>query len=187
MKLTYLFTAVLASSSALASPLAAVHVKRDAAAVVDAVNTIGTSLVTLNTTVTGYSGGLGSELTALKIELESSQLVRDLKDAISTTQQSANFTDAESGTVATALVTLEPQILSALTNIASKKAAFEKGILDFISLTFLVKNNLQQQKDLSAQLGDAVTAKLTPNYASLAPLITGQIADAFTAAINTFD
>ncbi|GIJ92576.1 hypothetical protein Asppvi_001854 [Aspergillus pseudoviridinutans] len=181
----FLFSLFAATALASAIPTATI-VKRDAPAVVDAVNAIASQMVVLNNTVTSYAGGIQGTLTALKIEVESVKLSCDLRDAISTTQDAANFTNAESLTVAQAFISLEPQIFSTLNNIVAKKPKFDTGLLGIGSLAFLVKSNLQQQKDLSAQLGDAVVAKLAPLYAQVAPVINKQIADAFDKAIAAY-
>jgi hypothetical protein len=181
----FLFSLLAATALATAIPTATIT-KRDATAVVDAVNTIASQMVVLNNTVTSYQGGLLGTFTALKIEIESAKLSHDLKDAISTAQESANFTNAESLTVASAFISLQPQIFSTLNNIVAKKPKFDTGLLGFGSLAFLVKGNLQQQKDLSAQLGNAVAAKLAPMYAALAPMINKAIADAFDKAIAAY-
>jgi hypothetical protein len=160
--------------------------KRDAAAVVSAVNVIGTQLTTLNNTVNSYSGGLLGTFTALKIQLESSELSSDLQSAIKTTQQSANFTETESASVATAFLALEPKVISVLNTIVAKKSDFETGLLGIGSLTFLVKDDLVQQQKESAELGDAVMEKLTTDFAALAPVINQQIAEAFETAIKQF-
>ncbi|KAH2340876.1 hypothetical protein KXW28_008613 [Aspergillus fumigatus] len=181
----FLFPLLAATAFTSAIPTATIT-KRDATAVVEAVNSIASQMVVLNNTVTSYDGGIQGTLTALKIEVESVKLSCDLRDAISTTQASANFTNAESLTVATAFINLQPQIFSTLNNIVAKKLKFDTGLLGIGSLAFLVKGDLQQQKDLSGQLGDAVAAKLAPLYAQLAPMINKQIADAFDKAIAAY-
>jgi hypothetical protein len=60
-------------------------IKRDGASVVNAVNTIATDLVTLNQTVSSYSGGIAGTLTALQIQFETTKVEQDLKSAIKTT------------------------------------------------------------------------------------------------------
>ncbi|KAL4961112.1 cell wall mannoprotein 1 family protein [Aspergillus stella-maris] len=172
---------------AQATPLPSNLARRDGAAVIDAVNTISSSMITLNTTVTSYTGGLFGTITALKIEFQSLFLANDLRDAISTTEESANFTETESLNVAGAFIDLQPNIFSTLGNIVSKKAAFDKGLLGVASLAFLVRSNLETQRDLAADLGDAVTIKLTDTYAAIAPALNEQIAEEFEGAIAAFE
>ncbi|KAL4919197.1 hydrophobic surface binding protein A-domain-containing protein [Aspergillus aurantiobrunneus] len=162
-------------------------IKRDGAAVIDAVNTISESMVTLNSTVTSYQGGILGTVTALKIEFQSVALSNDLRDAIAVTSDSANFTEDESLNVSAAFIDLQPNIFSTLDNIVAKKPQFDTGLLGIGSLAFLVRANLESQRDLAAELGEAVAGKLTPTYAGLAPLLNAQIADKFEEAIAVFE
>ncbi|KAL7661995.1 hypothetical protein ACMYSQ_001358 [Aspergillus niger] len=189
MKLSYLFTLPFTATVAVATATPSkvlLPVKRDASSFVSAVNTISTQLVTLNTTVSSYPGGIEGTLSALQIQAETIQLEVDLKAAIKLTRLSANFTDTESQKVAEAFVTLEPQIASTLANIVSKKSDFDDGLLGIASLSFLVKFDLQELSILSKALGSAVQDKLSGTYADLAPLILNEISAAFKKAIAAY-
>ncbi|PYH35113.1 cell wall mannoprotein 1 family protein [Aspergillus neoniger CBS 115656] len=183
--LTLLFTATVAVATATPAKVL-LPTKRDGSSVVSAVNTISTQLITLNTTVSNYPGGIEGTLSALQIQAETIQLEVDLKTAIKVTRQSANFTDTESQKVAEAFVTLEPQIASTLANIVSKKSDFDDGLLGIASLSFLVKFDLQELSILSKALGSAVQDKLSGTYAELAPLILNEISAAFKKAIAAY-
>ncbi|CBF71476.1 hypothetical protein AN6795.2 [Aspergillus nidulans FGSC A4] len=174
---------------AQASPVAAPHelVRRDGAAVIDAVNIVTESMIALNNTVTAYKGGFLGTFTALKIEFQSIALSNDLRDAISTTKSSANFTEEESLNVSGAFLELQPNIDSTLDNIVSKKPQFDNGLLGIGSLAFLVRSNLEKQKELAGELGDAVVLKLTKTYAVIAPLLNAQIQAKFEEAIAAFE
>ncbi|OOF97930.1 hypothetical protein ASPCADRAFT_128117 [Aspergillus carbonarius ITEM 5010] len=187
MNLPYLLTLLTTTLTVLATATTTLHrTKRDAASVVSAVTTISTQLLTLNATVSNYPGGIEGTLSALQIQAETIQLEFDLKTAIITTRQSANFTDTESQKVAQAFVTLEPQIASTLANIVSKKPDFDDGLLGIASLSFLVKFDLQELSSLSKSLGAAVQTKLSGTYAQLAPLLLDEIANAFQEAIAAY-
>ncbi|KAB8237142.1 cell wall mannoprotein 1 family protein [Aspergillus alliaceus] len=161
-------------------------IKRDATSVVSAVGDIANQMSTLNSTVSSYRGGFLGTGTALKIEFQSVQLSHALKDAISETEDSAKFTGDESNKVAAAFIDLQPKISSTLDNIVSHKPQFDTGLLGLGSVSFLVKWNLQQEKDLAAELGKAVVDKLAEPYASVAPLLNDQIAAAFEKALAAF-
>ncbi|KAL4925331.1 cell wall mannoprotein 1 family protein [Aspergillus undulatus] len=170
-----------------ATPVPPSLIKRDGAAVIAAVNTISESMITLNETVTSYKGGLFGTVTALKIEFQSIALSNDLRDAIRTTTDSANFTEDESLNVSGAFIDLQPNIFSTLDNIVAKKPQFDNGLLGIGSLAFLVRSNLENQRDLAAELGEAVTVKLTDTYAGIAPLLNAQIAEKFEETIAAFE
>lgn len=101
--------------------------------------------------------------------------------------ESEKFNDKGSGNVSNALLDLQPKINSVLDNIVSKKGAFEEAVLGFISLTWLVKSDLEDLKELSADLGSAVTKKLTKQYADLAPVLNKQIAKKFAEAVKAYE
>lgn len=176
--------ALLTSAAPSASP--SPIVKRDGPAVVDAIHKISDQLVKLNSTVTDYDAGLITTLTALHIELESVQLAGDIKDAIRTTQESEPFSQDASVDVSAATLDLEPKIFSTLDTIVRQKDEFDHALLGLFSLSFLVKNNLEQEQELSAKLGKAIAAKLASPYDQVAPQINKQIANAFEEAIAAY-
>lgn len=168
---------------AVASPV----VKRDAASITSAITQIETNINTLNTTLNGFNkGDLFAIAEVLSIQKETDNLGDSISAATNAAKASAPLSDTDSGTVAVAVVNLQPQIFSLLNNIQSKKPAFDSAVLGVGSVSPQVKQSLQKQKQLSGDLGKAITAKLTPTYAAFAPTINQQIADAFDKAIATF-
>lgn len=154
--------------------------------VVAAVEKISTQTTTLNSTVAGYSGGIEGTITAIKVETEAICLNTDLREAVHTVSKLGNFTDAESQDIALSFINLVPTVNSTLATIVSKKDEFDDGLLGVASLSFLVKYNLETEKELSVKLGDEVKGRLTPDFASVAPLVLGQIKEAFTHAIQAY-
>jgi hypothetical protein len=177
---------VALSALAQATPVVKDFVKRDGAAVVAAVATISESMIALNSTVTAYRGGFLGTGQALKIQFQAIALSNDVKDAISVAEDSANFDDPESINVAASFLDLQPNIDTTLDNFIRKKPQIDTGLLGIGSLSFLVKANLENLRDLSAELGDVVVPKLTPPYAALAPSILALITDKFDEAIEVF-
>lgn len=74
--------------------------KRDGSDVVAAVNQVASQTKTLNETVSSYDGGIVNTLTVIEIETEAIALNNDLRSAICVTEESGNFTEAESLDVA---------------------------------------------------------------------------------------
>lgn len=144
-------------------------------------------MVALNETLNSYKGGIGSLIKALKIKSQTDTVKKDTEAATDAADASAKFNDKGSGNVANSLLALQPKINSVLDNLVSKKGAFEKAVLGFISLTWLVKSDLEGLKELSADLGSAVTKKLTKQYADLAPILNEQIAKKFAEAIKAYE
>ncbi|KAK2753890.1 hypothetical protein FQN54_007249 [Arachnomyces sp. PD_36] len=191
MKFTSIFTTALLAANVIASPLASPEPhqlsKRDAPAVVAAVKVLSDDMVALNVTLNSYEGGLGSAITALKIKAQTDTVKKATEAVTEAADASAKFTNKGAGEVANSLLALQPNINSVLDNIVSKKGAFEEALLGFISLTWLVKSDLEDLKDLSADLGEAVIKKLTPQYAALAPVLNKQIAKKFAEAIKAYE
>ncbi|RMJ23942.1 antigenic cell wall galactomannoprotein [Aspergillus sp. HF37] len=159
---------------------------RDGSEVVAAVNTIAEQTKTLNETVSSYDGGIVDTVTAIEIETQAIELNNDLRKAIWVTQNSDNFTTAESKAVSTAFLEMVPVVESTLANIVSKEEEFSNGLLGIWSLGFLVKYNLETEKRLALELGHEVEKRLTPVYAEIAPIVISQIKTAFTKAIEAY-
>lgn len=98
---------------AATSPLA----RRDAATVVDDLNTISTDLDAFDQAVKNFQGGLTE---ALNIQAKESDLENDIKATTADTQDSAAFSDSGSSQVTNTLLDLEPDILNSLDLIVSK-------------------------------------------------------------------
>ena len=137
---------------------------------------INSSLVALNETLNTFTtyDPLGL-VEALKVELQTSQTSNDLVAAARTANESSAFTSEDSGNIAGNITSLEPTIISVLNNIVEHKPAFATAVLFIGDISQTVESNLEQQRELSREFADAVTAKLAEPYAGLAPLIAGQI------------
>lgn len=142
------------------------------------IQTIGTDLAALNKTLNsfGKDDPLGLIL-ALKVQLQTSQVSNDLVTAAKTANASAPFTSDESNQVASAVIALQPQIISTLNNIVTHKPSFATAVLFVGDLSQTVEQNLVQQRELSREFAAGLTAKLAEPYAGLSGLITGPIDD----------
>ncbi|CAF9907229.1 MAG: hypothetical protein GOMPHAMPRED_005055 [Gomphillus americanus] len=179
----YFPSLILLATTALAAPL----IQRDAASILQAITNIENHITTLNNTLNTFNGNLLTTIpTVLKIEEQTAEL----GDAISAATDAANLSPAlsetDSGTVATAVVTLVPKIQSLLSNIIAHKNTFDRAVLGIGSVSPQVEQDLQTQSKLSDEFSGALIAKLAPDYAALAPLITNQISAAFQNAVKIF-
>lgn len=171
--------------AALSLPTAPVLIARDANAVNASITQVAANLVALNNSVTSIRGGLFNIGKALDVQKKTSALSDSLQATTDAATASAPFNDLESLTVGLSLLNLQPQIYSTLDNLASKKPAFD-SIAGIFSLRKTVLSNLETQKALSAELGDAITEKLTEAFKALAPGINQGIQDRFTQTIAVF-
>lgn len=134
---------------------------RDGATVVKDIGNINSSITTLNNTLNTFrANDLLGIATALKIQQESDALVKTIETATSDTNASQNFTQAESNSVAVAVVNLSPRIQSVLNNIVVKKPAFASAFLLIGDLSKTVRADLIKQSNDTTLLGNALTAKL---------------------------
>lgn len=174
---------VATSTSVFASPVS--HEKRDVDDILDSIVNLQDKLMILNTTAADYDGGLKGLTTALKIQGESSNVQKALQNAVDVANDSPDFNDKESQKVAETLLDFKPQVISTIGTLVKKEPVFRKGVLG-IPLTGLVKKNLEDQHELSTELGKAITKRLTDAFAELAPAVTEAIDKAFKKAIKEF-
>ncbi|KAF2212752.1 hypothetical protein CERZMDRAFT_111799 [Cercospora zeae-maydis SCOH1-5] len=161
-------------------------VKRDAASIVAALQDVQTNVQTLNATVNTFNqGDLDGLIKVLKIQKQTSAVSDAVTTAASTAQQSSPLSEADTQKVAEGVLALKADLDSFLPNLSSKKSAFDSVVLLF-SVSKTVAQSLQTQKLQSANLGQAITAKLTGPLAGFAPLINAQIAEQFDKAIGVF-
>jgi hypothetical protein len=158
-----------------------------AAQELQAINAVGSGLTALNNTLNTFrlNDPVGL-FEALKVQLETSQVSNSLISAARTANKSLPFTYDESAQIATAVVNLEPTIFSVLNNIVTHKPAFATAIFFVGDISLTVEHNLIQQRELSRAFSDALAQKLTEPFKGFAPLIAGQIDNAFATAIAAY-
>ncbi|CAK1368224.1 hypothetical protein CB0940_11099 [Cercospora beticola] len=184
MRLTSLIISGLLTVAS-AHPLYTV-VKRDAASIVAALKNVQTNVQTLNATVNTFNkGDLDGLIKVLKIQKQTSAVGDSVVTAASTAQQSEVLNEADTQKVAEGVLALKADLDTFLPNLSSKKPAFD-SVAFLFSVSKTVAQSLQTQKQQSANLGDAITAKLTGPLAGFAPLINAQIAEQFDKAIAVF-
>lgn len=143
--------------------------------------------MTLNETLNGFEPNiLLNALQALKIQKQTDAIGDSLVDATSVAASSDPLNADDSFTVAAAVLDFQPKIFSLLDNLQRREPVFKRAILGLISVEPLVYKSLQRQKQLSSAFGATVAEKLSEPFKGLAPVINGQISDAFDKAIAAF-
>lgn len=169
---------------ALAAPTL---IPRSATSIVNAINNIESKITTLNNTLNEFFPRDPAALVVvLAVEAETTALGVAISQATAAADQTPPLNETDSTTVALATLGLEPDIFSLLTNIESKRPAFDTAILDIGSVSPLVLISLKQQAALSASLGQAIASKLTPDFATPAATVNAAIASAFAQAIQIY-
>ncbi|KAL1959461.1 hypothetical protein VTO42DRAFT_1906 [Malbranchea cinnamomea] len=161
-------------------------VRRDAGPIISAMDEISAQITTLRDKLSGFNGGLTGTITALEIHAQALKLAGIINDAADAAQDSDPLDENDSAQVANGVTGLQPQIFGVLDDIIAKKPAFDKAILGVLSARLLVKADLELLRGNTADFGAAVTEKLSPEFAKLAPLLLANIDAHFRQAVNVY-
>lgn len=150
----------------------------EGAAIVAALDTISDDTVTLNDTVTSWSGDLFG---ALPITVKSTSLLIDINKGIETADDSEALTDLETFNVAVTVANLINDTNTTLTNFINAKPKFDKLLLSpVIYLT------LSSQKDASSKLSAAIAAKVPETFTDAAETLGAQLDASFDVALSAY-
>ncbi|KAF2756564.1 hypothetical protein EJ05DRAFT_67906 [Pseudovirgaria hyperparasitica] len=177
---------VLVSTLTLASAavLPAVE-KRDGAQTVKDINSISSQTDAIYKQVNDFKGGPLSSLQALGIQTASIKLDNTIKQGTKNANKSAKFTSDESNNIAIATLDLQPKVTVLIDALINKKQGFQTALLG-LSAVPLVKQTLTTLRADTKTFGQAVTAKLTPDIAELAPIVLDLIDQDFARGIAAF-
>ena len=174
--------AILATSTAHAGVVR----PRDVNSITTSLTTISNQLVTMNDTLNQFQGGFNGTLLALQIQVEASTLQNDISSATSAVQQSGALDDADSATVAFSIVALSSNIYAVLNNLVGKKPAFDNAILGIASASSLVESDLQNLKNGTDTLSQALNSKFDASIQHVAPLVVANIDFHFSRTIAIY-
>ncbi|KAF5854752.1 hypothetical protein ETB97_012263 [Aspergillus alliaceus] len=141
---------------------------------------------TMNDTLQGFTIGPNIMPTALKVQFESDELLRDIIDAIAAAKQTPMLTKDDSVRVAIAVTKLQDVIYSLLDVLVAKKPVFDKAILGIGSASFLVSADLKSLKDATDGFGNEVVLRLANPIQQVAPLIISDLDFHFIRAIQVY-
>ncbi|KAH8647204.1 hydrophobic surface binding protein A-domain-containing protein [Xylariales sp. PMI_506] len=150
----------------------------DGAAIVSALGVIATESSALTTTVSSWSGDFFG---VLPITAQSAELLGGILNATAVAQASANLTDAETISVATATIGLVSS-----TNLTLSALVDAKHKFDSLLLTPIIYLTLLTEKSAADQLSAAITAKVPALYQSVATVLAGELDDNFNTALAAF-
>ena len=151
----------------------------DGAAIYDALATINTNTLDLQSKVQSWSGGL---LGTLPIIVESTELLAAIKNGTRTAESSAPLSAIEAITVAGETVTLSNSVTSTLSTIVQNKPRFDKLLLSPVILL-----NLQLEKQATDQMSSAIIAKVPEELQATAQSLIAPIDAAFDQAIDAYN
>lgn len=159
---------------------------RDVNSITGSLGTISGGLVSMNATLNQFEGGFNGTLLALQIQGEASTLLDDIENATTAAGQSSNLDEADSATVAFAIVALSSNIYEVLANLVDKKGAFDAAILGIGSASALVEYDLKSLKNSTDTLSQALSSKLSTTIQEVAPLVVSDIDFHFDQAIAAY-
>ena len=174
---------------ALSAPTSNTLAKRATTAndIVAAIGTVQDRISTLNNTLNGFFPKAPTALlTVLAVQTQTTSLGNSIKAATGTARAAPLLNDSDSTNVALATLGLEPDIFSLLTNIESRKPAFDTAILGVGSVSPTVEQSLEQQAQLSADLGTAIASRLSAQFQEPAATVNAAIASAFAQAVQVY-
>ncbi|KAI5362709.1 Putative Cell wall mannoprotein [Septoria linicola] len=158
--------------------------KRDGASITQAISYVNSNITAVNNTLNTFNKPKDS-ITALKIQVHTTELTKSVNSAASVANASAPLSNSEEFDVATAVLNLQPNINSLLDNVVAHKPQFGTAIFGF-SASPLVKKDLQDAEKAADAFGAALTPKLSGAYQQAAPIIVQQIDAKFDEAIKQF-
>lgn len=120
-----LFTGLLLSSVALASPLLVERAANSSTQLINQIGVIEKEIAALNNTLNNFPpDSILKAADALVIQVQTDVLGTGINGATAIINAAQPFNDADSTTIATAFLGLEPQIASLLNNIVAHKPSF---------------------------------------------------------------
>ncbi|EFY96652.1 hydrophobic surface binding protein A family protein [Metarhizium robertsii] len=151
----------------------------DGKAITDAMASIKTKTTDLGATVSNWKGDL---LGALPITVKSTQLLKEIKTASKTAEQSAMLTTEEALAVAGATTDLSKAVTASLQIIVDAKPKFDRLII----LSPVVLLNLEMLQDATDDFSGKVVSKVPEALQGIAQGLIKPIEDAFAAAIDKY-
>ncbi|KAL4866219.1 hypothetical protein BDV12DRAFT_173287 [Aspergillus spectabilis] len=176
------FAAFLATISTIQGLI----IPRDATPVLSSLDAITNKLHSLGDLVEKFEGGFNGTFAALQIQSETGKLRTIINDGAATITNTNPLNEDDSVQIVNVVVSLQADIYDLLDLLVAKKPAFDTAILGIGSASFLVKIDLQNLRNSTAQLGSAITEKLVEELQRLAPLITSDIDFHFARAVGVY-
>lgn len=154
-------------------------VSASAADIKSALETIGAATVKLNGTVTDYNGGL---LGLVPITTESLCLLNDIHEGTKTTKASQPLNFDEALDIAGATGTLANDVDDVIDNLIRTKPKFDRLLI----VSPIIKETIKTQRSATADLSNAILAKIPKELADIAAILIKQIDDKFAQGVAAY-
>ncbi|KAJ5381829.1 hydrophobic surface binding protein A domain-containing protein [Penicillium cataractarum] len=177
----FLFVSILAlSQSALG-----LAVGSGADGIISSINTISNECVKLNSTLNEFTDNAQITATALKLQGEASDLLKDIKNGAEEASKVSSLEAADQEKIANAIVPLSDNVVSLINGFVAKKPAFQKAVLGG-SADGLVEKDLQDLKEATDSFGQAALKSFSGAPKEKATSVLKGIDEHFADAIKTF-
>ncbi|OAA59915.1 antigenic cell wall galactomannoprotein [Cordyceps fumosorosea ARSEF 2679] len=159
--------------------LAALAATSVAADIKSSLDTIGTAVVKLNSTVTSYRGDL---LGLIPITTDALCLLDDINEGTKTAQAAAPLSYDAALDIAQSTGTLASYVNDVIDNFVRTKPKFAKLLI----VVPIIKETLKTQRAATAKLCKAVVDKVPQELQEIAEIIVKQIDDKFAEGIKAY-
>lgn len=154
--------------------------KRDTQTVLNDFQQISTQSQKVQSEVNAFTGDANQ---AVVIYGDSNTLDGYIKQAITDAQALSSLNDADSASIANAVVGLQETTYGTLDALTSKYPAFANLSSAVVGI---VESSLITLRNDTAVLGSVITSKLVPVVAKVSPLLTSNIDFHFSRAVDAF-
>ncbi|ANB15137.1 hypothetical protein AWJ20_2759 [Sugiyamaella lignohabitans] len=189
MRFSSLLAAAVAVVPAFAAPSPASPTAgaSNANQVVTALGAIQSQLVSLQSNVDNFDGGLFDIVPLLNIQNGATTLGNKINSATSLIKkQPTAYSQSDTLTISTALLGFVPNINTTLVAIIDKKSVFDHSILDLVSVSWLVYNDITTLHTDTTNLANALQAKFDPVLVSAVTQIVNEINGWFSQAESVY-
>lgn len=146
------------------------------------INTINSQMTKVQTKVNDFTHYFGDVFQLLDIQADTLELMCDIDDATKQINSCDTLDQVDTFSVIETTFNLLPLIQKTLTTLNDKKSQFDKSILNFVSMSWLVDIDIKQLHTKTDALGSALEKKVMSSLQSSVTLTMQQIDGYFNAS-----
>lgn len=147
---------------------------------------IASQMKTVGDKVTSFHHHFGDVFELLGIQIATTKLMCDIDDATEQVKKCEVWNQNDLFAVLAETFNLMPLIQTTLGALNDKKHDFDNSILNSLSMSWLVKIDVQQLQKKTKALGDAIYSKTEPNLQSTVTLTLQQIDGFFNSTLKVY-
>ncbi|KAK4145960.1 hydrophobic surface binding protein A-domain-containing protein [Dichotomopilus funicola] len=179
MKFTTLFAPLALLAPTFASPIINASASADSPTIVDALTSVNQTTVKFGNVIVNWNGGL---LGTVPVLAESTALLVTVKKGTSIAEHSEPLDNDGALAVAGTTQSLVASVNTTLTTLIEARPKFDK-----LLLTPIIVLNLKIQRDATADLSEAIIAKVPEALQAIAKNLVAPIDQSFATAIDAYE